>query len=241
MFCKKCGKKIPENSKFCTFCGSTITGKNIDTYRKKNYKGVFILAFIAAFILVYFLSKWILSTLGGATSENKLKNNVSNYFSEETWQSFNSTEGKFKINFPKYPVIGQPQTETIFDTPYISTTYTADSEDGTSYMVIYGYYPEIFPEDFDVKNGLEGSINAMLAGNKSNQLISSNFISLGRHQGIDYIIKNEDESFDAKGRIVVVSEGKNPVKIYILIVTSEINRFNNDDFNKFINSFEILL
>jgi len=31
MYCSKCGKKIPENSKFCRYCGGAIDTHKIET------------------------------------------------------------------------------------------------------------------------------------------------------------------------------------------------------------------
>lgn len=194
-------------------------------------QAIYIIAAIVAFGLV----KWGISAL----QTNKTNNNLTTYFSEETWQPFNSTEGNFKVNFPTYPTTEPSKTETLGGIKATRTQYSADSKDGDSYNVVYGFYPDILPQDYNVKNGIEGSINGMVASSKSNQLISSSFVNIGNYQGADYLIFNKDEEVYIRGRVIIVSEGNNPVRAYALMVVSK-NSNPTDNYNKFINSFEII-
>lgn len=55
MFCSKCGKEINDNSKFCSECGVTISGKIqqpviIQTTESKETCGLCIAGFIVSFI-----------------------------------------------------------------------------------------------------------------------------------------------------------------------------------------------
>lgn len=192
---------------------------------------VYVIAALAAFGLV----RWGLSAL----QTNNASNNTANYFTNETWQPFNSTEGGFSINFPKYPTTNPSETQNSNGVTYVSTQYSAEDSDGDSYVAIYGYYPNLLSNKYNAKSGIKGSINGMVGSDKSNQLISSNFVDVGTHQGADYVIYNKNMASYLRGKVVVVLEGSNPVKIYILMVASK-NSNATDNFTKFINSFGLL-
>lgn len=170
---------------------------------------------------------------------NQTKANLNTYFADESWQPFNSTEGKFKVSFPKYPSTSPSKKDTNGGATVVYTEYDSESKEGDLYSVIYYYYPEIMSQDYDVKIGLEASINGIVASNNSNKLISSTFINVGEHQGADYVVYNGSEQIYLKGRVVTVLEGNSPVKAYLLMVTSKESTPSNN-FTKFINSFEFL-
>lgn len=198
---------------------------------KKIKPIVYIIIAIVAFVFIKFISE--------NSETDQVKNDVASYFSDETWRTFNSTEGQFKVNFPKYPSSGSPVTNESGGVKYVSTEYSSTGDDDVFYDVTYGYYPDILSGEYSIKGGLEGSLNGMVASYKTNELLSSKFVSFGKYQGVDYEIYNKEENIYMRGRIIIVAKANNPVKIYVLLASST-DKTPNSNFDKFINSFEIL-
>jgi len=219
-----------------------ITGKKMSkTLNLLTIIGIFLIGLFIFFISMFFVGFFQGLNPGFSTNQtNKTVNNSNTYFLDETWQVFNSTEGNFKVNFPKYPTISEKETHKISDnSTLIITHYSSVGEDGDSYGVSHGYYPEILSKNYNVKNGLEGMINTLVNSHESNKLISSFFLNIGKYQGVDYVIYNKQENTYVRGRNIIVAEKNNPLKIYILMVSSTSKNPSNN-FTKFINSFEIL-
>lgn len=174
-----------------------------------------------------------------ANKTNKIVNNSNTYSSDETWQVFNSTESNFKVSFPKYPTISEKETiKTSDNLTYILIGYNSTDVNNDIYNIYYGYYPEILSKNYNIKNGLENSVEGIIISNQQNELISSSLINFDKYQGIDYVIYNKQD-FYMKGRNIIVLENNNPVKIYMLGVLSN-NKNPTVNFTKFINSFKIL-
>ena len=79
MFCKKCGKELTEDEKFCSQCGTSVAEQptsnnpnnnisNNKKIKKKSSGGIVVIAIIAILLLFYFVGKTISSTANNITS-----------------------------------------------------------------------------------------------------------------------------------------------------------------------------
>lgn len=78
MKCKKCGKEIPENSEFCTYCGNKVD-KNSDN-KKIIINTVYVVSGIVGFILILAIAMYSMnSNSTTVVSDNDFENNNVNY------------------------------------------------------------------------------------------------------------------------------------------------------------------
>ncbi len=100
-------------------------------------------------------------------------------------------------------------------------------------LYILRYPSEIDPLKSDKE--LESFLNNIIESFKDNKLISSNFGYFNNYRSLDFNIKNSNLNIFQQGKIILVNK-----TIYLLIVYFEEGKCSSENYNYFINSFEIV-
>lgn len=162
-------------------------------------------------------------------------NKVSNYFSDNSeWKEFNSTTGQFKATFPTYPTHETENQEITDNVVLKMDSYTSVVADNTSYAINFATYP-LGIDVSDAETSLEGGINGIVAAYTGNKLIFSDFTVFSGHKAINYLIENKNEGIFLKGKNILAGQ-----TLYQLMVAYPNGSYNDADYNKFINSFQLL-
>lgn len=221
------------DAKYCDACGSSISDENKTLKIFSGIGGVVILIIFSSVI------RWAVS--GGTdriiseSEKSKTEQKLADYFTNtSTWKEFNSTVGKFKAAFPAYPShetndIGLPGSTLSLK----YDTYAAETSNGNGFLVNTSVYP-VEVDTSKPDNNLEGSLNGMLASNDGNKLISSQLIDLDGNRALDFEISNSD-SIRLKGRTILADH-----TMYQLMLVYEKQNYSEEDYTKFINSFELI-
>jgi len=163
-------------------------------------------------------------------------NQVQNSVQTNTgWQTFSSVDGDFKINFPKYPEKEISPISKANGVTINSTTYSSNESDNDTYMVaVYSY--DIAPDNYNVKNGLEGMVNGFVNNIKGASLSNSSFTMFGPYQAVDFTVNSPDQDTTFNGRAIVRNDLA-AIKAYLLVSGSVSGVAAKHD--QFINSFSI--
>lgn len=239
MYCKKCGNDLNDEVKFCDKCGEATghleSKDSTQTIPKKSKKILASVISVLTFIIIIVVVRWItsegISGIFNKSNQNKTEQKITDYFSNNsTWKEFVSPVGHFGAEFPTYPKhetqnlkVPNSQLTLKYD------TYSSELSDGTAFIIgTTTYSSEIDTSNPEVN--LEGALNGVLASNDANKLVSSNLTYFGSHKAIDFLILNG--TIYMKGKIILVGQ-----TLYELLVAYENKNYNENDFNRFVNSF----
>lgn len=159
----------------------------------------------------------------------EVKDQVVDKMTSETWEVFNSTSGRFKVKFPKYPA-------TVADTLDVQgikinyTQYSSEEDSGDQYLVQVNEY-QVDPSAIQTKAALEGALNGSVMSTKGNELKTSEFITVGSYEGMDYVIFNSVQNMYMRGRNIIVDN-----VLYTILVASKDE--NPQNYQEFIDSFQ---
>ncbi len=241
MECSNCGIKNEEDSKFCIKCGLSLD-KNI----KRNVEDVLFvpkkqpshtLRNIGLVTLVVIVLLFIIGIFADSANNTTTTSNSTSLTDSNTgWQTFNSIEHKFQIDFPKYPTTERIPEDKSSGFTYSGTQYSAEDENSNTFFTQAADY-SISPNEYDNKTGLEGMINYMF---KSNQykLTESTFTKFRGFDAINFSFSYTDKSQTYYGKgIAFIQDNLSNIKAFILMVFGNSNLIPNYD--KFINSFKL--
>lgn len=196
---------------------------------KLDKKGWIIFAVVA--VALFFVALGIDISKESSPTEKTTQQDVTNYFTDTTsWKNFVSTSG-FSILVPKYPTsetqnIPIPNSDLVMQLD----TYTSETSDGTTYLITVNT-PLGVSSDKPLTN-FDGPLNGMLASDPTNKLVSSSKTTFNGRSALDYLIKNEGGGYFMKGKLIL-----NGTIMYALMLAYESKNYNENDYNKFINSF----
>ena len=161
------------------------------------------------------------------------------FYNTSTWKEFDSTIGHFKASFPVYP----SHTTTPVNLPGLNQTmyletYGGAQSDGTTYAVNFVAYPQQIDTSIP-QNNLDGSVNGSVQ-TTGGTLMSSNLSHFLNYPSIDYLIRVSDMSDPSgyaymKGRNLLVGHD-----LYQILIEYEGKDAANVQFDKFVNSFQLL-
>ena len=178
-------------------------------------------------------------TVSSTVVSSTLANTLNSYFNgTSTWKSFNSTTGHFSASFPSYPK--HTTTPVSIGSLQLNLeTYGSRQSDGTEYAVNFAAYPQQI-DTSNPHNNLEGSVNGSVQTTHGT-LMSSGFSSFLNYPSIDYVIRVSDPSDPTgyayvKGRNLLVGHN-----LYQILVEYEGKNSANAQFDKFANSFQLLV
>lgn len=149
----------------------------------------------------------------------------------EEWREFISSSGHFKVMLPSLPQhvsdrITDPKTQEMRK----YETFIAANDDGEAFMISAITFAHNVEEEVGGES-LKAVVNDMLARNTANKLNSMNPGTLHALITYDFSISSGDRRIEGK----VLAKGKT---VYLLSMINQTDRFNPQDFNKFVNSFE---
>lgn len=150
----------------------------------------------------------------------------------QNWHEFSSPNGEFKVLLPTLP---QRAVENINDPESNEMRkydmYVAEKNDGTIFMISLITFPNDRTNN-DTEMIMQKMMNDMIAGNPTNELRSVKAGQYKTYDSMDFAYGNEELSVDAK----TFMAGNT---LYVLSRIVRTQNFNTNEFNFFINSFEL--
>ena len=151
----------------------------------------------------------------------------------ESWKEFTSPTGQFKVLLPILP---QHATDKIADPktkePRKYDMYVAAKNDGTVFMISAITFPSGIAEK-DSEALLTNVVNDMLARNKDNVLKMKQASAFRNFKALDFSIENGDIILGGKAFV-------HNNTLYVLNMVSKHGTFNLNEFNFFVNSFDVV-
>lgn len=151
---------------------------------------------------------------------------------DTSWQEFHSVTGKCTMKFPGFPDHLSEKLrlpEEGFDLKY--DAYVSAIDQKTVFLLLVAQYPEFVDESY-ARMSLEGFLNGILTHNPNNQLIFADLSLVGGHEALDFFIRTGGVYF--KGRALMVKNS-----LYLMAMECEVQNYDETNFNKFINSFQL--
>ncbi len=211
--------------------GTKKKRKTLNEYIGFIGKNVTVILIIAIFTIII---------VGGALSIN-IKNTQSNEYGYQNnsqnnavWQTFNSVEGDFKIDFPNHPK--KEEYSNIVDGVKVdNTTYVSNDSDNGLYAVYVSLY-DISPSNYDIKKLLEAMVNGVVQGVENANVTSSSFTTYERYQALEFTMKAPDRNMSYRGK-VIIRDDLPTLKAYVLVSGAKTGTLTKHD--QFVNSFAI--
>ncbi len=153
--------------------------------------------------------------------------------SKVSWQQFHAVANNYKIAFPERPehmqqTLSAPDEN--FDMRY--DVYVSANQDREVYMVLVAQYPD-FVDDNYAEMSLETFLNGILQQNPGNQLIFADLVEVQGYKALNFFIRSGQTYF--KGQAVMAKN-----QLYLLAMECEVQNYQEDNYNRFVNSFEIV-
>ncbi|MCL4437443.1 hypothetical protein M1513_00155 [Patescibacteria group bacterium] len=152
---------------------------------------------------------------------------------QSQWQEFNSVIGSFKILFPTSPEEKIQGDQSNGITTFKGELYSSVLNDSVAYFVSFTEYLTKM-DTSNLDGNLEKVANGMAAIYPESKLTSANLIDFNGHRGIDFLINITSENMYIKGRATMVGQ-----RLYVIYETYKTGSYNDSDYNKFINSFQL--
>jgi len=151
------------------------------------------------------------------------------------WEEFSSVTERFKVLFPTYPnrEIEEMKIPNI-KSPAKNIYYSSERSDGVIYVVNI----TIYPPEIDISKteaNLENALNEQLASMRG-ELISSSFTNFHGYRALDFLVQiSGAKTYYIKGRIFMVK-----YTLYKLGMLYTNQNYSESDYNRFINSFQLI-
>lgn len=149
------------------------------------------------------------------------------------WQEFHSPAGCCSMKFPQKPEhISEKMAggEDGYDLKY--DAYISSLDKKTVFMLLVAKYPDFVDESY-AQVSLESFLNGLLSHNPANQLIFADLVLVGGREALDFFIRTGSVFF--KGRAMMVKNS-----LYLMAMECEMQHYDENDFNLFINSFKLV-
>ncbi|MBI5274700.1 MAG: hypothetical protein HY860_06590 [Chlamydiales bacterium] len=150
-----------------------------------------------------------------------------------SWLSTYSKEGNCKILFPSVP----EHMQQLMPVPEQNThlqydVYVSGFEGEAVFMMLIAEYPVQGMDGYAEMN-LENFLNGILSQNPNNKLIFADISEINGHKALDFFIRTKGVFF--KGRAIMANN-----HLYLIAMECEMQHYNEDRYNYFVNSFEFL-
>ena len=173
MYCNKCGKEIPENSKFCGGCGTAVQTKTkpVAKKQKKEKKRAPIWVSLLVMAAAFLIGKFVMAP----SMLSEPQQDQGSYQQEETSQSDSaavSANGEYSEIFTSRNIVEMPAMFMMLD----SAAFAAVDQDGIIEKMEFGYKDDVIKEmvntlyfpisgmDDTEKSALEAMVKENLSG-----------------------------------------------------------------------------
>lgn len=173
MYCNKCGKEIPENSKFCGGCGAAVQMKTepVAKKQKKEKKRTPVWVTLIVVAVAFLIGKFLIAP----SMLSEPQKDQSSYQQEETSQSDSdavTVSGKYSEIFTSRNIVEMPAMFMRLD----SAAFAAVDQDGMIEKLEFGYKDDVIKEmvntlyfpisgmDDTEKNALKAMVKENLSG-----------------------------------------------------------------------------
>lgn len=149
------------------------------------------------------------------------------------WREFVSAIGNFRADFPTAPQsVSEDLPVPNSDLNIKSHIYVSEDIDGTTFMINVIEYPSDIQAG-QVDGMLEKIMNDMVAANPTNKLRSLEFTEFRGHRTLDFFIESPEIYVNC--RVFLVDK-----RLYLLVCIDKIAQYVEEDFQYFLESFELL-
>ena len=229
MFCTKCGQENTSEAKFCLKCGLEIVGienkagiKEVKI-NKPNQVFVIIISIVTLFVTVSAVK--YLTQKGVQVSSNAYEKINSE------WTEVAPLSGGFKALMPNKPEVENNEQKMPNSDKLIKQALYSSSVGGSYYTISAADYP-ITNEIPNMKDYLDRVVKGIVATDINYVLASNESMQFNGFTSTKYLIKNNSNEVYVKG--ILFMNGNRQYQI-IYTYTS----YNEADYNKFINSFQL--
>jgi hypothetical protein len=147
-----------------------------------------------------------------------------------SWSELHLAEAKCKVHFPQDP-------QHLYETLAISElqqlrcdVYISSSQADCAFMLLIAQYPTSIEQYAQM--GLESFLNGILSHSSRNQLLFADLFVFNGHAALDFFIQTGQVYF--KGRAFMVENN-----LYLMAMECEVQNYSEEDYHRFINSFEL--
>lgn len=193
--------------------------------KNKNLTIGVVLSLVSFCLIIWAMYSGYSSNTSSSNSVTKSESSLN------SWYNYVSAEDSFTILLPKYPTFTKEENIPIDGSGVTYSYHQYQSSEGSSSFFVFKY---LYSDKLDIQDKdklLNSYLNQMLNSNKST-LISSSFGYYSGYRTLDYMIDIKDERL--KGRFILV--GETP---YTLMMDYYPANYNEEKYNKFINSFTV--
>lgn len=149
------------------------------------------------------------------------------------WREFTPQAGKFKVLLPIVPQYAKAAVEIPnTDKKRRYEMYISEKVNGTIFMISVITYPPDF-DTSDKEQMLNNIINELVTTNAGNRLKEIKNTVYQGHQAIDFNIANKE--FDVQGKTFMIDK-----TVYFITYIARLSDVDNNEYNYFIKSFQII-
>jgi len=152
---------------------------------------------------------------------------------DKSWTEYHAVNGKCKMRFPEKPQhVSEKMAvpEEGYDLSY--DAYISAFDKQTVFMLLVAQYPDFVDETY-AQMSLEAFLNGILQHNPNTQLIFADLALVNGHEALDFFIRTGSVYF--KGRALMVKNS-----LYLMAMECEMQSYDENRFNQFINSFQLV-
>ncbi len=225
--------EIEPPDKFPTKEDRSIARESVNKWFWKWFK----IVAVVFVVLAGFSVVWVMVGSQNKPTETDLMSSMKTIpLQENSGYHYVSSDAGFEINFPTKPTREEDVQNTGDDRGEATVITYQSVKDNNSYFVFFYQFtnPAVDENssDYNVKSGLEGSINSMLNSIKDASLTNSSFTSFQDHQALSYTLSFENESIEG----LMFMNGK---YIYNIAIDYDVNNVTPEpSLQKFLSSFK---
>lgn len=192
---------------------------------KKILAGIFLVLFIFVTFLIF--------TLKSSPTSMRLLSKKQETPAFTDWKEFTDPDQRFKVLLPFTPHYTKQAVEIPkSDHKRRYEMFISEQMNGINYMIGIMTYPEKF-DTSDREELLKEIVHELMASKPGNQMKEMKPATFHQHEALQFHFING--SFDVQGVAFVTNKS-----VYMLSYIAELRNMNEAEYNKFMDSFELL-
>ncbi len=148
------------------------------------------------------------------------------------WSIYNSPDGSFSVLLPATPKVESYTIPVNNNEKIVAKIYTVDIEGKFLFTISVADIPPSLVIN-DAETALLDTLDGMVKSHSDNELESHEMFTLNGLPAVRYILSGKTTNFWSRGIVVINGDRKYIVQYY------NKGGFDEDTYNKFINSFEV--